>query len=704
MLIEKCSISRYGKLADFDSGFQPGLNLVKGPNEAGKSTLVEAIVDALYENPKTRKKDVKERKSWGFERDFEIKLEFESEGKTYTLSKDFDDGSVSLTKKSSGEVLDDRKRVDSIVTGSLGLSNRDVFLATSCIRQDELSRIADSPDAIRDRLESLITGGREDTMASGAIDRIEGELKEISKQGYKTKGILQKLEDDRQDIIYETDKAKREIDNTSNNRARLKEVRTNLTSLKDESEIKTKQRDNARKAVECAEKLEDLEQRFGELQARVNNIKTSETTVKRLREKLQDLPKIDKTDVTLAAEQSAQTRYLESKRESAEVDVNELTETVDRAKPGAGIKLLFFLGILGSIGLAAYWYQFTAMTEIPFIVGAGVSAIVAIMFGILWSIKGRSLREVKARYLVKKTRLEEIEDDLKANEVAMEALLSKYKFTDINSLKDNYEDRYECEKDIKSEMNRYEGFLADKTLTELESELKEVTRDLAVEQERNRELKVYSIDTEELARLDSFSEAAVTGISKFEQEQISLEKQLDFAESGIEHLRSLQERLEFIEIRIERVKHRRDVIEKTRQFIEQARKDVLKSTLQLLEDETSGIMSEVTSGKYTKVKFDRQTLKYEVFSEEFSDWVNPGKSLSRGTSDQLYLAARLALVKIISEDKNPVIILDDPFVTFDTERRNNALRVLQSLSNDYQIIMLTCHDFYDEISANVISM
>jgi uncharacterized protein YhaN len=104
------------------------------------------------------------------------------------------------------------------------------------------------------------------------------------------------------------------------------------------------------------------------------------------------------------------------------------------------------------------------------------------------------------------------------------------------------------------------------------------------------------------------------------------------------------------------------------------------------------------------VRFDRQSLKFEVYSDELKDWVEPESHLSRGTIDQLYLAARLALVKIISEDRDPVLILDDPFVTFDDRRRSNAISVLKRFAERYQIFLLTCHDHYDGITENVISL
>ncbi len=704
MRIDKCQIDRYGKLSKFSSSFSPGLNLIKGPNEAGKSTLVDALTDALFENPKTSKKDVKARTSWGFEKDFEITLDFESEGLSYSLSKDFDSGSVTLLKKSSGETLDDRKRVDRIVTSGLGLSNREIFLATTCIRQDEIARIATSPEAIRDRLEALITGGKEEALASRAIDRITAQIQDMKKSGYKNKGQLQRLEDDRKDFEYELDKAKREIETVKQNRAKLRDMRSNVEGLRGDCETKAIQKKNARLAAEVMEKKEQLEERFADVSSRINNIRNSEQVVERLRSQIANLPKVDRSDMNLAEEQAAQRRYLESKRESCEEQVDELCDKVHRARPGMALRLLTAVAFLGTAGLIFYWYKFTAMANASFLIGAGASFLLFVLFSVLWSARGKSCSQIRTQYQLKKSRLEEIKEDLAANSISIEAILGRYKTDDVDILKERYERRYELDKEIKSEINRYEGYLGDKTVRDLEDELKTVTRDLAVENEKSRELRPYVMDPESLAELERSLDRSQTSLSRLESEQKTLERQLDFAESGIEHLASLEERIEDIDVQLARKKHQLDVLERTQEFIENARKDVLKSTLKLLDDETSEMLREVTGGKYSQVRFDRRSLKFEVYSNEMGDWVEPAACLSRGTVDQLYLTARLALVKIISEDRDPVIILDDPFVMFDEERRKNALEVLKRFAERYQIFLLTCHDHYDGITENVITL
>jgi len=48
MILRSLRIAGFGRIVDRDFDFAPGLNIVYGPNESGKSTLTNAIVATLY--------------------------------------------------------------------------------------------------------------------------------------------------------------------------------------------------------------------------------------------------------------------------------------------------------------------------------------------------------------------------------------------------------------------------------------------------------------------------------------------------------------------------------------------------------------------------------------------------------------------------------------------------------------------------------
>jgi uncharacterized protein YhaN len=64
-------------------------------------------------------------------------------------------------------------------------------------------------------------------------------------------------------------------------------------------------------------------------------------------------------------------------------------------------------------------------------------------------------------------------------------------------------------------------------------------------------------------------------------------------------------------------------------------------------------------------------------------------SLSQGTLDLVYLVARIGLVRLVTGDRRPPLILDDPFITFDDARAKRSLELLRDVARDFQVIYLT---------------
>ena len=70
--------------------------------------------------------------------------------------------------------------------------------------------------------------------------------------------------------------------------------------------------------------------------------------------------------------------------------------------------------------------------------------------------------------------------------------------------------------------------------------------------------------------------------------------------------------------------------------------------------------------------------------------------LSTGTVEQVYLAARIALSRLLAGEQRPPFILDDPFVSFDAERTRAVLGLCRRLAADNQMLLFTCDPSYRE--------
>jgi len=104
--------------------------------------------------------------------------------------------------------------------------------------------------------------------------------------------------------------------------------------------------------------------------------------------------------------------------------------------------------------------------------------------------------------------------------------------------------------------------------------------------------------------------------------------------------------------------------------------------------------NQITKGKYPKIYNDEALGKTTLLIRHDGEDKVADDVLSRGTKDQLYLALRLALVDELDKNKTKrPIFLDEVFVNWDMERLEEGLELLQTLSNERQIILFTCHEW-----------
>jgi hypothetical protein len=117
----------------------------------------------------------------------------------------------------------------------------------------------------------------------------------------------------------------------------------------------------------------------------------------------------------------------------------------------------------------------------------------------------------------------------------------------------------------------------------------------------------------------------------------------------------------------------------------------LQSRFAPLLGETAGrIMARLTAGRYEKLAFDKAL---EASARTRDETVSRSVlSLSMGTADQIYLALRLAVCRLILPEENACpLILDDTLCNFDDARAYLALDYLKELSRARQVLLFTCH-------------
>jgi uncharacterized protein YhaN len=102
----------------------------------------------------------------------------------------------------------------------------------------------------------------------------------------------------------------------------------------------------------------------------------------------------------------------------------------------------------------------------------------------------------------------------------------------------------------------------------------------------------------------------------------------------------------------------------------------------------------LTNGEYIKLSWsaDEEQL---ILQRKDGIWFESAE-VSRGTSEQVYIALRFSLAEHTSKNEGMPIIIDDSFVNFDDNRTNKAIELLQKVKENHQILFFTCHQHIAE--------
>ncbi|HEO65486.1 MAG TPA: hypothetical protein ENI73_06390, partial [Spirochaetes bacterium] len=103
MIIKKVVLENWKQIDQLDIDLDHGVNLIHGPNEIGKSSLVEALNYVLLKESSSNKKEVKELMKWGTDLKAKIKVYFKLDEKDYLIHKSFPKGETSLHISTNGD-------------------------------------------------------------------------------------------------------------------------------------------------------------------------------------------------------------------------------------------------------------------------------------------------------------------------------------------------------------------------------------------------------------------------------------------------------------------------------------------------------------------------------------------------------------------------------------------------------------------------
>ena len=249
MKINNLKINNYGKIKDKEIKLEDNINVIYGKNEAGKSTILNFILNSFYGISKNKKgknlSDFEKYKPWIGE-DFSGKIEYELNNKEkFEIYRDFNKKNpkiyngekediskqFNIDKNKGNEFFYEQTKID-----------EELFSSTVFIAQQEVKIGKSNQNILIQKIANLVRTGDDNVSYKRAIERLNRrQLNEIGTQRSREKPInlieqeIEKLENEKkelekyQDIKYEIEenknKLQKEIINLENENNFLKEIK-----------------------------------------------------------------------------------------------------------------------------------------------------------------------------------------------------------------------------------------------------------------------------------------------------------------------------------------------------------------------------------------------------------------------------------------------------------------------------------------------
>jgi len=202
-MIEKIFIKGFGKYMNFELTFHPGLNLLYGMNESGKTTLMRFIQSMFFGmkrgnvRRKIYTKEYYQYKPWHHEAYGGVMI-YSLDQERYRIERNFnrEDDWVRVYLENTGEEISSRFPLDErnellILQSQLGLTES-LYQNTICIHSlstkiDDSSSNMGLVRDINERIINLLTTQQDDVSIKNALEVLQKALQEIGTEKSKTK-------------------------------------------------------------------------------------------------------------------------------------------------------------------------------------------------------------------------------------------------------------------------------------------------------------------------------------------------------------------------------------------------------------------------------------------------------------------------------------------------------------------------------------
>lgn len=750
MKITRLDIKGYGRFRQqvFEPG--PGLNLVHGPNEAGKSTLLSFVRAMLYGmrgGRRTREgglPPLRRYEPWQGEVYAGI-LEYRlDDGSEYRVGRNFSKGTTQIQDSRSNDVTDrfpvDRETGPTFAEIHLGV-DAETFAHTLHVGQMQIVLDGNGRRHLMDSLLQVQDAGREERSFRQAEDALQKALLERVGSDRSTVRPMDRILNQMETLAAEAEIVRKQREDVRETAFALMEANSRLTFLQKKQKVLVSECELFRIRIRSGELLvrmrarQDAEKRLQELDAAEL---AAQAEAGALSSRLAARSALSFVDAASAAQlpfDMGRLRELRRTCSQREEDFTRKTNEMDRLKaefPVAAVwrdpnrpqerqinRVIVTVGFI-ALFLGAAGLVWTGHTDLGIALGvaAGLAALAVLM------IPKTLHQKAMVDAIVK--RLSDLEQDKTVISIQIaQAMAEAGRLADkagsllrtagfpVGDIMDETRMRefQQVWQEYREDRNRIAQ--VNMTMESIAHEHEAVMRALSIPDDEEEEGIAGENEDAGVIEAEAASAAmALPGLlERLEQlgaEISTSQRTIATLETRLERVPT-EDRLQWILEDMDRLDARRTTLQSYGESLHIALQVLRESALQLRQgisprlDCLSGeIFSDMTKGRYRRIGTDDQlTVRVEV--PEISEMPAIGQ-LSGGTAEQAWLAVRLAAVRLLEEGRETLpLFLDEPFAQFDEERTAASLEWLKRNAGNRQIFLFTCRNRDRELAESIFS-
>ncbi len=686
----------FGKLDHQTLTLEPGLNVIQGPNEWGKSTWCAFLTVMLYgldTRARTTQAGLADKEHYApwSGQPMAGRLELTWEGRRITITRERK-GRVPLGQFRAYETETglDIPELDGTNCGQVLLGvERSVFQRTGRISLKDMPVTDD--EALRRRLNALVTTGEED---SGA-DQLGKKLKELKNQCDRPRSGLPYLRQRHQEILHQQEQWEKLECQLAQGRQRQKELEDFAAWLDNHAQAlgyaraqadrqRVRQAEAARDALageltQCramTRELPDRAQAEGEI-ARLQSLQTHWASLE-MEEQMLPQPPVPPEGPEAFRGKTGGEALAEARRDAI---------AWQTARNDNRPVLLVLALVLGGIALGLAWLA-PQLWLLAGTLGIG-SGVMVTIWALRRSSGGKTMAALEGIYgSLPPEGWEAAARDYEALCQAYERELADYQTSrgDLDSRKARLR---QALAEIPPERNL--AYWQDTLRTwdrlyDLERQLRqaqaqvETLTAMAQVAQPPAFPDTMTYDLDQTRRLKSDTTQSIHQLQRQMGVLQGQREQLDSPET-------LARKCRETEAAIYRLEQTKAAVEMALQTLADTQTELQRRFAPKIARQAREDFTALTQGRYDRLTLDRDLRLQAGLAGEES--LRTAQWPSDGTVDQLYLALRLAAWDVLSP--NGLLILDDALVRFDDGRARAALELLKEQGRRHQILLFTCH-------------